>query len=312
MASVATTRLRLDKQATGDNPNAWGIRLNAALDLIDESQGVSIVPVSADVTLTSNNYTSDQARRAVLRFTGAGGFTVTVPAVEKLYLIDNRCAADVTLKTASGASAVIRAGTRVPAYVDAVDTTAVDPTLDKIKPAAAAVNLNGQRLTNGGAAVDDTDFIQKVQATGLVAPLVTLAQSWATQLTGEVVIGQGYSARFNANLSKAWATQASGEVVAGQGFSSFYYAGLSAGSASASATSAGNSAGSATLSMNWATSLSLVDAIYFGARKYAIDAAASAQAAAQFDPSSYYVKSIVDAKDAEIRRLASLAIALGG
>jgi len=226
MASVATTRLRLDKQATGDNPNAWGIRLNAALDLIDESQGVSIVPVTADVTLTSNNYTSDQSRRAVLRFTGAGGFTVTVPAVEKLYLIDNRCAADVTLKTASGVSAVIRAGTRVPAYVDAVDTAAVDPTLDKIKPPVAAVAMNGQKLTG-------------------LTPGTTLGDA----ITYEQSIGYSDAA-----------------------------------------------AASATLAMNWAMSLTLVDATYFGARKYAIDAFNSAAAAATFDPSSYYTKTASDAR----------------
>lgn len=274
MASIATTRLRLDKQATGDNPNAWGIRLNAALDLIDESQGVSVVVVNDDVTLTSNNYTSDQSRRAVLRFTGAGGFIVTVPAVEKLYTVDNQCAANVIVKTASGASAVIRAGTQIQVIVDAVNSTALDPTLDKIKPAAAAVDLNGQRLINAADATTDTGLVTRQQTVSLTSGAVTLAQAWATQLTGEVVAGQGFSARYHANLAS--------------------------GSASAAATSAGNSAGSAALANQWAISLTLVDGSFFGARKYAIDAAASAAAAALFDPSSYYTKTQSDARYAPI------------
>lgn len=57
-------------------------------------------------------------------------------------------------------------------------------------------------------------------------------------------------------------------------------AGAAASSAGAAATSDGNAASSATLAGQWATSLSPVDGMYFGARKYAIDAGNSASAAA--------------------------------
>ena len=37
MASTFTTRLRLEKQATGENANTWGDKTNTNFDLIDES-----------------------------------------------------------------------------------------------------------------------------------------------------------------------------------------------------------------------------------------------------------------------------------
>lgn len=256
MTSTPSSRLRLAKQAPGDNFNAWGNVVNTAvIDMVDEAFGFIEIVVNANVTLTSNNYTSDQSRRAVLRFTGAGGFTVTVPGVEKLYTVDNRCAADVTVKMASGTGAVVRAGTAAQVIIDGTNSSVIDPTLDKIKPAAAAVDLNGQRLFNAADATTDTGLVTRQQAVSLTSGVVAAAQASAT---------------------------------------------AAAGSATAANTSAGAASASATLSMQWAMSLTLVDGTYFGARKYAIDAAASAAAAALFDPSSYYTKTQSDGRYAPI------------
>jgi hypothetical protein len=80
-----------------------------------------------------------------------------------------------------------------------------------------------------------------------------VAKQWATQLTTEVVVGQGYSARQyainsgeSATLSNKWANWLSGEVVTGQGYSARYYS-------QASATSAQASLDSAQLANRWAT-----------------------------------------------------------
>ena len=67
MASTFTTRIRLEKQADGSNPNSWGTVLNQnVIDLVDEAiAAYTTVSLSAvDVTLTSNCllYTSPSPR----------------------------------------------------------------------------------------------------------------------------------------------------------------------------------------------------------------------------------------------------------
>lgn len=158
MTASATSRLRLIKQAYNSNPESWGSELNAgALDMADEAWGLTEITVGANVTLTANNFISDQARSFVLECTGAGGFIVTVPAVEKPYLVVNDCSADITVTPSGGTGATVRAGTAVLYYVNGTVARVIDPTLDEIKTAAADVALGGNKLTGVGAATAATD-----------------------------------------------------------------------------------------------------------------------------------------------------------
>lgn len=115
MVSTATSRLRLNKQGTGDNTNTWGTKLNTeALDLTDEAiAGVETIALTGNHTLTSTNYVSDQARNMGLRFTGSltSGATITIPAVEKLYFIINDSGQTLTF-TAGGTTGAVETGRR--------------------------------------------------------------------------------------------------------------------------------------------------------------------------------------------------------
>lgn len=226
MTSTPTSRLRLDKQATGDNPNAWGGRVNVSLDLLDEARGVAVIPVNGNVVLTTNNFSSDQARRFTLKFTGTGlagnaPALVTIPAVDIGYQVHNACAGDVTIGLSSSVAVTVRAGQISYVYSDSTSVFIDDPSLDQIKKPAASLDLNGQRGVGAADGVADSDLATVRQT---VPAQSALAKAWAVQPSGEVVAGQGYSALFNANLAKAWATQPTGEVVAGQGYSAYYYA----------------------------------------------------------------------------------------
>ena len=153
-----TSRLRLLKQEPGSNFDSWGTQLNTgALDMLDEAFGVAAITVGADVTLDVDNYLTDEARRLVLHLTGAGGFTVTTPAVDKPYLVVNDCAANVTITPSGGTGVTVRAGVASWVWCDGTNGKIVDTTLDKVATAAADVALGGNKLTGVGTATDATD-----------------------------------------------------------------------------------------------------------------------------------------------------------
>lgn len=112
MASTYTTRIRLEKQGDGENPNSWGDILNQnVIDLVDSAVAAyTTVSISVgDVTLTTNDGSSDQARSAFLEFIGelTTSINVIIPGVSKGYGVRTNFStvssgATITLKTAAG------------------------------------------------------------------------------------------------------------------------------------------------------------------------------------------------------------------
>ena len=106
MASTYTTRLRLEKQGTGENANTWGDKTNDTFDLLDEAiygYAAKSVAGSSDVTLSNSNATADESRQSVLEFTGTltGNINVLLPTVESRYIVYNNTAGSYTLTVAT-------------------------------------------------------------------------------------------------------------------------------------------------------------------------------------------------------------------
>jgi hypothetical protein len=143
MPSSYTSRLKLERQASGENSGTWGNLVNYVFNRIDAStKGYQAVDVagSANVTLTSNNSTSntddsttdDQVHNAVLEFTGAltGDIHVFTDAVETKYTVFNNTTGSQTLTfgPTGGTGVVLKQGAKTLVYTDG--TTMVDVMAD--------------------------------------------------------------------------------------------------------------------------------------------------------------------------------------
>jgi microcystin-dependent protein len=132
MASTATTRLRLEKMADGENDGTWGPKMTAVLDRVDEAiAGTTSVSTTGGTTvLTSNNFTSDESRAAILLVTGTlvSNATIQIPSVSKIYVVDNATVGSFTLtiKTSGGTGAVVTQGRAQQVVCGGTNCTVVD------------------------------------------------------------------------------------------------------------------------------------------------------------------------------------------
>lgn len=111
MPSNFSASLRFELQFTGENLNSWGDHLNAVISKIDYSiAGLLVLPVTGNVILSVSNLADDQARAAAIKFTGAGGFTVTIPSVSKTYMLHNAATAAVIVSTGAGSTVQVDPG----------------------------------------------------------------------------------------------------------------------------------------------------------------------------------------------------------
>jgi microcystin-dependent protein len=133
MASTPTSRNRLNLQAQGDNIGSWGTVLNSnVFSLVDEAlDGLTTLAITGNVSLTSTNYASDQSRKRILRLTGSPGasYIITIPGVEKYYVIHNVTDAPQQLK-AGGLAATVPANTLSYVYCDGTDSFAPSATVN--------------------------------------------------------------------------------------------------------------------------------------------------------------------------------------
>jgi len=176
MPSTATTSLRLELQATGENVNTWGQHLNSsALILLDSAiAGRTVIanPTSGQ-TLSSVNYSTDQARQPVLHFSGtvAADISVNVGAVTKIYLTkDTTTGGNITFQTATGTGVVLpKSGYGV-----------VTVTADGVEDARTYELSPSHAPTNPGGIVTRTSLGSTLSGTGMPSGYSPLYNSSVT------------------------------------------------------------------------------------------------------------------------------------
>lgn len=152
MPSTYSTSLRLVLQAPGENLNAWGALLNSGVfQLVDTSvSGWLTKALTGDYSLTTANGAADEARTAMLKFTGTGPFTVTIPSVSKSYDIWNACTATITITTGAGDTVVVQPGDKCRVMCDGSN-------VEKVQ----SVDFGSQRVTNVGSPTSPADAATK-------------------------------------------------------------------------------------------------------------------------------------------------------
>jgi hypothetical protein len=166
MPSSFTSRLKLEKQASGENSGNWGNLVNYVFNRLDSSikgyQSVSVAG-SSNVTLTSNNSTSntddsstdDQVHNAILEFTGTltGDIHVFTDAVETKYTVFNNTSGAYTLTFAptGGTGVELTQGTKTFVYTDGTNMIDIMQNLGTVN--AASVLINGTAPATTGKAI---------------------------------------------------------------------------------------------------------------------------------------------------------------
>jgi hypothetical protein len=119
--------------ATGENSTTWGAVTNTNLGTTLEEAIVGSADVtfsSADTSISlSNSNATQTARHLRLNLTGTtGGVTraLTVPDVEKVYMVNNACADAVEVKNSTGSNVSVPAGKSM--WVYSTGSSVVDAT----------------------------------------------------------------------------------------------------------------------------------------------------------------------------------------
>lgn len=133
MPSTYSALLRLEKQAAGENDNTWGTKANTIFEMIEDAIAgtATITDTNGDVTLSTNNSSEDQQRKAILRCTATltGNLNLIVPTTSKIYLIDNATsgAYSVTVKVSGQTGVEVAQGTKAIVFVNGTDVVRVTP-----------------------------------------------------------------------------------------------------------------------------------------------------------------------------------------
>jgi len=223
MASTFSN-LGLNLQATGENSGTWGALTNVNLQEIDNAiAGVVTITLTGNTTLafttnsSSTTYTDEAGRNKTIILSGslsATTVTVTVPNIEKDYVIINNCGGTATISSGGSTTVSIATGFKNYVIVDA-STTSVIAAADKLT-----------NITAVNSTVTNAVFSSTVN-------LLTQSELRFQDTTGGQYVGLRASttvaSSFTLNLPVADGTSGQAIVTNGSGVLSFGSAGISAG-----------------------------------------------------------------------------------
>jgi len=147
--------LKIELIGTGEQSGTWGTTTNTNLgtaieEAITGSADVSFSGSDVTLTLTDTN-TTQAARNLRLNLTGtsSGARVLTVPAIEKVYIVNNGLADAVTVTASGGTGIAVPAGKTMYLYIDGTNTV---NTITHLSSLTLATDL---AVADGGTGASD-------------------------------------------------------------------------------------------------------------------------------------------------------------
>ena len=200
MASTYSS-LKIQLMGTGENSGTWGTITNTNLGTAIEEAITGSADVafsSGTVTLTLSDTNSTQtARNLRLNLTGTSGGAqnLIVPAIEKVYIVNNGCADAITVKNTTGTGIEVPAGKTMWVYntgsnvVDAV-THLTSLSLATVLP-----------IASGGTGTNLTTFCNL--QTNIIGTLPNGNTTAASSNGASTIVARDVSGNFTANTITA-------------------------------------------------------------------------------------------------------------
>ena len=185
MASTYSTSLKIQLMGTGENSGTWGSVTNTNLGTAIEEAITGSADVAfsnADVTLTlTDANTTQSARHVRLNLTGSAttGYNLIVPAVEKVYIVNNGTDGTVTVKNSTGTGIAVPTGKTMWVFNNATNVVDVVTHLTSLTLGSALP------LTSGGTG----DTTASGARTNLGLGSIATQDSTSVSITGGSITG---------------------------------------------------------------------------------------------------------------------------
>jgi hypothetical protein len=200
MASTYSS-LKIQLMGTGENSGTWGTITNTNLGTAIEEAIVGSADVnfsSADVTLTLTDANSSQtARNLRLNLTGTVGApqNLIVPAIEKVYIVNNGLTQTITVKNTGGTGIAVPAGKTMYVYNNGTNV------LDAVTHLTSLTLGSALPIASGGTGSTSTTYANlQSNVTGVLPNANTTA---ASANGASTIVARDASGNFSANVITA-------------------------------------------------------------------------------------------------------------